>query len=206
MRGDHEPWLIEEIEAVAAGGGQKILLEAELRTGRGDTVSANLSIVPLIAAEDETAGLLVLIEDISEAKRMQGAMRRFMTQKVVDQVMGRGDELLFGAACPASVLFADIRSFTTMAENLQAREVVEMLNEIFTELFEAVSGSDGVLDKFMGDGLMAVYGAPLASGRDPLNAVDSAVPMIRMIEARTPGGRRAACQPAARSGSPAARR
>ena len=57
-----------------------------------------------------------------------------------------------------------------------------MLNEIFTELFEAVAASDGVLDKFMGDGLMAVYGAPLASGRDPLNAVDSAVQMIRMIE------------------------
>jgi adenylate cyclase len=118
---------------------------------------------------------------------MQGAMRRFMTQKVVDQVMGRGDELLFGAACPASVLFADIRSFTSLSEKLPAREVVEMLNEIFTELFEAVAGHDGVLDKFMGDGLMAVYGAPLASGRDPLNAVDSAVQMIRMIGALNSG-------------------
>ncbi len=174
------PWLIPEIEAVGVSGEPKTLLEAELRTGGGDIVPANLSIVPLMM-EEETAGLLVIIEDITESRRMQGAMRRFMTQKVVDQVMGRGDELLFGAACPASVLFADIRSFTSLAEKLQAREVVEMLNEIFTELFEAVAGHDGVLDKFMGDGLMAVYGAPLASGRDPLNAVDSAVQMIRMI-------------------------
>ena len=179
---DANPWLIPEIEGVAAGGGPKTLLEIDLSTARGDVISANLSIVPLLAVEDETAGILVVIEDITESKRMQGAMRRFMTQKVVDQVMGRGDELLFGAACPASVLFADIRSFTTLSEKLPAREVVEMLNEIFTELFEAVAASDGVLDKFMGDGLMAVYGAPLASGRDPLNAVDSAVQMIRMIE------------------------
>ena len=152
----------------------------------GDVISANISIVPLMG-EEEQAGLLIIVEDISEAKRVQGAMRRFMTQKVVDQVMGRGDELLFGAACPASVLFADIRSFTTLSEKLPAREVVEMLNEIFTELFEAVAASDGVLDKFMGDGLMAVYGAPLASGRDPLNAVDSALQMTRSIAALNVG-------------------
>ncbi|TAL30812.1 MAG: GAF domain-containing protein [Phenylobacterium sp.] len=174
------PWFIPEFEAVAASGQPKLLLEAEITTAQGDKVSANMNIVPLMA-DDAAAGVLVLIDDITDSKRMQGAMRRFMTQKVVDQVMGRGDELLFGAAVPASVLFADIRSFTSLAERLAAREVVEMLNEIFTELFEAVAGHEGVLDKFMGDGLMAVYGAPLPTGQDPLHAVDSAVQMIRMI-------------------------
>ena len=112
---------------------------------------------------------------------MQGAMRRFMTQKVVDQVLSRGDDLLFGTACQASVLFADIRNFTTMAEALTPRETVDMLNEAFTEFFEAVAAYDGVLDKFIGDAIMAVYGAPITTGRDPENAVESAVQMLRAL-------------------------
>jgi adenylate cyclase len=175
-------WLMDEIEAVSASGKPKTLLDADVRTVRGEVISANLSIVPLIT-EVEPVGLLILIEDITQGKRLQGAMRRFMTQKVVDQIMGREDELLFGSACQASVLFADIRNFTAHAEGLGARDTVEMLNEIFTELFEAVSASDGVLDKFIGDAVMAVYGAPLSSGRDALNAVESAVAMIGMIGA-----------------------
>jgi adenylate cyclase len=81
------------------------------------------------------------------------------------------------------VLFADIRGFTSLAERLEPRDTVQMLNEIFTELFEAVSGSDGMLDKFIGDALMAVYGAPLSSGRDALNAVESTVAMFNAIAA-----------------------
>ena len=56
-----------------------------------------------------------------------------------------------------------------------------MLNEVFTDLVEAVSANDGVLDKFIGDAVMAVYGAPLSSGRDPENAVESAIAMMRML-------------------------
>src|SRR6185312_10025221 len=177
----NNPWLPPEIQAVAESGRPKTFLDADLKTARGDVISANISIVPLIA-EQEQAGLLIIVEDITEAKRVQGAMRRFMTQEVVDQIMSRDDELLFGAACEASVLFADIRNFTTLAEKLSPRDTVDMLNEIFTELFEAVAANGGVLDKFIGDALMAVYGAPLSSGRDPLNAVESAVTMIGMVD------------------------
>jgi adenylate cyclase len=106
-----------------------------------------------------------------------------MTQRVVDQVLQRQDDLLFGSACVASVLFADIRNFTSMAESLRPRETVDMLNEVFTELVEAVSANDGVLDKFIGDAVMAVYGAPFSSGRDPENAVESAMTMMRMLSA-----------------------
>ena len=180
---ENNPWLVPEIVAVAADGQPKILLDADLKIVTGEVISANISIVPLVGDEGEQAGLLIIVEDISEGKRMQGAMRRFMTQNVVDQIMGREDELLFGAACKASVLFADIRGFTGMAEQLGPRGTVDMLNEIFTELFEAVASSDGLLDKFMGDALMAVYGAPISSDRDPLNAVDSAVAMSAMLVA-----------------------
>ena len=175
------PAMLSEVDEVIATGRPKTLLDVDIRTARDNVVSANLSIVPLVVA-GEPVGLLVLIEDITEGKRVQGAMRRFMTPTVVDQVMSRGDDLLFGTACRASVLFADIRNFTAMAEALQPRETVDMLNEVFTELVEAVAANDGVLDKFQGDAIMAVYGAPLSSGHDPQNAVASAVTMMRMVE------------------------
>jgi adenylate cyclase len=177
---ENNPWLAPEIVAVGESGRPKNLLDADVTTLRGEVISANISIVPLMGEEGQ-AGLLVIVEDISEGKRVQSAMRRFVTQEVVDRIIGREDELLFGAACEASVLFADIRNFTTLAEKLNPRDTVDILNEIFTELFEAVAANDGVLDKFIGDAIMAVYGAPLSSGRDPANAVASAVAMIGMI-------------------------
>ncbi|HKD22914.1 MAG TPA: adenylate/guanylate cyclase domain-containing protein [Rhizomicrobium sp.] len=176
-------WMLDELMAVKADNQPRNLLDVDVQTGTGATISANISIVPLLGEAEAPVGLLILIEDISDEKRMEGTMRRFMTQKVVDQVLQRQDELLFGTSCLASVLFADIRSFTTMAEALSARETVDMLNEIFTELVEVVATTDGVLDKFMGDAVMAVFGAPLSSGRDPANAVDCAIGMM-MAQAR----------------------
>ena len=181
MLGANNPWLIEELGAVAEGGEPKLLLDVELVTARERPSSVNLSITPL-EGEEGRVGVLLVIEDISEEKRLQGAMRRFMTQEVVDQVMSRDDESLFGTACEASVLFADIRGFTSMAEALSARETVETLNELFTELYEAVSANGGVLDKYIGDAVMAVYGAPLSSGHDPENALTSGLEMLRMLD------------------------
>ncbi|MBX3485276.1 adenylate/guanylate cyclase domain-containing protein [Phenylobacterium sp.] len=175
------PRILAEIDAVAASGRPRSLLDADVRTASGETISANLSIVPLVG---ELGGLVILVEDISEEKRMESAMRRFMSQKVVDQILEHdGDDLLFGVSCRASVLFADIRNFTALAERLQPRETVDMLNEVFADLVEAVSASDGVLDKFLGDAVMAVYGAPLPAPRDPQNAVESAVNMMAMVAA-----------------------
>ena len=176
------PRLVDEIAAVADHGEPKLLLDIELATGGDRPSSVNLSITPL-EGDSGRVGVLLVIEDISEGKRLQGAMRRFMTQEVVDQVLSREDDSLFGTACQASVLFADIRGFTSMAEELSARETVETLNELFTELYEAVSGNGGVLDKYIGDAVMAVFGAPLSSDRDPDNALASGLEMLHMLDA-----------------------
>jgi adenylate cyclase len=205
----HNPWLVDEIAAVVASGEPKSLLDVDLATARERPASVNVSIVPLrgkptVDGEDadetpQQSGIVLLIEDISEEKRLQGTMRRFMSQSVVDQVLGREDDLMFGTACTASVLFADIRGFTTMAEQLTPRETVETLNGLFAELFEAVAAHDGVLDKFIGDAIMAVFGAPLPSGRDPANAVAAALEMLRMT-GEISAARAAAGQPPVRLG------
>jgi adenylate cyclase len=179
--GASNPWILEELAAVGADHQPRGLLDVDVRTGSGNTLSANINIVPLLGEAETPVGILFLIEDISEEKRLGSAMRRFMTQKVVDQVLQRQDGLLFGTSCEASVLFADIRNFTSMAEALTARETVDMLNEIFTELVEAVAANDGVLDKFMGDAVMAVFGAPFAGPHDPENAVACAISMMHLL-------------------------
>ena len=179
--GPANAWLLGEIGEVTASGSGKVLLDVELSVAGGLSKSVNLSIVPLID-HDERTGAVVLVEDISEGKRLSGAMRRFMPQKVVEQVLARSDELLFGTACTASVLFADIRNFTSMSEKLGPRETVDMLNEVFGELFEAVAETDGILDKYIGDAVMAVYGVPFASDHDPANAVAGALRMLEMLD------------------------
>src|SRR3954452_16420135 len=68
-------WLLDEIQAVSASGRPKSLLDADVTTAAGDLIAANLSIVPLLT-DTEQAGLLIIIEDITEGKRLQGAMRR----------------------------------------------------------------------------------------------------------------------------------
>ncbi|HUQ14020.1 MAG TPA: adenylate/guanylate cyclase domain-containing protein [Novosphingobium sp.] len=173
-------WLLDEIGEVILNGAGKVLLDVELTVAGGAVRSVNLSIVPLID-HDERTGAVVLVEDISEGKRLSGAMRRFMPQKVVEQVLARDDDLLFGTACRASVLFADIRGFTSMTEKLTPRETVDMLNEVFSELFEAVAETDGILDKYIGDAIMAVYGVPFAGEHDAENAVAAAVKMLEMV-------------------------
>ena len=175
------PRSIGEIDEVTRTGESRTFFDVDLTTLNGGTISANVSMVPLMN-QGERQGLLLLIEDISQEKRLEGAMRRFMTQNVVDQVLGRKDNLPFGTACEASVMFADIRNFTAMAEQLSPRAAVDMLNEIFTELFEAVAAFDGMLDKFIGDALMAVYGAPIAGPNDAANAVTSAIQMQNLIK------------------------
>jgi adenylate cyclase len=175
------PWLAEEIADVASGHEPRTILDHELRTVGNGTISANLSLVPLRDGE-RTAGVLLMIDDISASKRLEGTMRRFMTQEVMEQVLAHDGEALFGSACAASVLFLDIRGFTTLAERLSPRETVELLNELFGDMYEAVADASGMLDKFMGDALMAVYGAPLSSGRDAANAVTSGLDMLRRLD------------------------
>jgi class 3 adenylate cyclase len=78
-------------------------------------------------------------------------------------------------------MFADIRGFTPMSENLEPGRVVEILNEYFTRVTEVIFDCGGMLDKYIGDAVMAVFGAPISKGNDAANAVRAAVQIQRLL-------------------------
>lgn len=144
--------------------------------------SINLTVNPLTNPEGGVRGGLLVLEDISQEKRMKTTLYRYMTPGVAERVMAQGDDLLMkGERRDVTVLFSDIRGYTTLTENLEADKVVEMLNAYFETMVEAVFNCEGTLDKFIGDALMAVFGAPLPLDNHAWAAVQSALDMRRRL-------------------------
>jgi len=147
--------------------------------------SINLSINTIADANDSqrVSGVLVVMDDISDEKRLKSTMYRYMSQEVAEQVLSGGDLKLGGQRKDVSVLFSDIRGYTTLTESMQAEEVVAMLNEYFEAMVDAVFTYKGTLDKYIGDAIMAVFGSPLPLKDHAWLAVQSAVEMRhRLVE------------------------
>ncbi|MBD2343908.1 GAF domain-containing protein [Anabaena subtropica] len=146
--------------------------------------SINLTVNPLTNPEGGVRGGLVVLEDISQEKRLKTTMYRYLTPHVAEQVMALGeDALMVGERKDVTILFSDIRGYTTLTENLGAAEVVSLLNQYFETMVEAVFNYEGTLDKFIGDALMAVFGAPLPlSENHGWQAVQSALDMRQRLK------------------------
>ena len=140
--------------------------------------SINVTINPLTNPAGKVQGGLIVLEDISREKRMKAAMRRYFGANVADQL---ADDALTEGRRDVTILFSDIRGYTTMTEDLEASEVVSLLNNYFETMVEAVFNYEGTLDKFMGDALMAVFGVPLLKENHAWMAVQSALDMRRRL-------------------------
>ncbi len=145
--------------------------------------SINLSINSMIDVlePEKVNGVLVVMEDISGEKQVKNLMYRYMTPEVAEQLLASGDTGLGGKRKPVSVLFSDIRSYTTLTEGMEAEQVVSMLNEYFEEMVDAVFKYKGTLDKYIGDALMAVFGSPAPLEDHALCAMQSAVEMRQRL-------------------------
>ncbi len=156
---------------------QEVIMDATLIFG-DKKISTNITILPLVSTKQKRLGSMVLVEDISSEKRMKSTMSRYMSPDLADQLMQSGEMSLGGASSVATVLFSDIRNFTTISETLGAEGTVHLLNEYFTEMVECISNEKGMLDKFIGDAIMAEFGIPFAHDDDPDRAVRSAIAMM----------------------------
>jgi adenylate cyclase len=153
---------------------------------RGETQhSIHLSINPIADANDpsQISGALVVMDDISDEKRLKSTMYRYMTQELAEQLLNSGETKLGGDRKEVSVLFSDIRSYTTLTESMAAEAVVAMLNQYFETMVEAVFTYKGTLDKYIGDAIMAVFGSPLPLEDHAWMAVQTAVEMRHRLAA-----------------------
>jgi adenylate cyclase len=108
-------------------------------------------------------------------------VRRFATAEVAQDLEESGFAL-GGRFVEATVMFSDIRGFTTLAEAQSPADTIELLNTYYTLMFEAISGQGGVVNQMVGDGLMAIFGAPLLLPNHAEQAVRAALEMIEMID------------------------
>ncbi len=123
----------------------------------------------------------------SEAQRTQlmGLFSKYVDPEVAQTIWRRRDEVsLLGQEKVATVLFTDIRSFTAMSAGLPSQTVLKWLNEYFTEMDNIIRAHGGLLNKFIGDGLLVVYGVPLSRGlrEDTCEAVRTAFAMLGRME------------------------
>jgi class 3 adenylate cyclase len=155
------------------------LSDLAARVGGGD-----LSVHADVGGRDEVSALAKrfngMIEGLRERQVIRETLGRYVGPSVSDAILG-GHVELGGEERIVTLLFSDVRGFTTMAEAIRPHEVVRVLNAYFEQMVEAVFKHDGMLDKFIGDGLMAVFGAPRAVPDHAMSAVACALDMRRRL-------------------------
>ncbi|MEG4106510.1 GAF domain-containing protein [Microcoleus sp. S13_C5] len=178
-KGDFTKWFDASLSPEGDKDRQQYYPDQVLLSCEAKSQSINLSINSMTDATDPSKvnGALVVMEDISKEKQVKNLMYRYMTPEVAEALLASGDDGLGGKRKNVSVLFSDIRSYTTLTEKLQAEQVVVMLNKYFEVMVDVVFEYGGTLDKYIGDALMAVFGSPAPLEDHAWCAMQTAVKM-----------------------------
>jgi adenylate cyclase len=122
-----------------------------------------------------------MVDGLKERDNLRTTFGKYMTASVMEHLLA-GKVVLGGESLRVTILFTDIRSFTTISERMDPQQLVGLLNEYFTEMVSIVMQEDGVVDKYIGDAIMAVFGAPVSKPEDAVRAVRAAVRMRTALE------------------------
>ncbi|MDX6765991.1 MAG: adenylate/guanylate cyclase domain-containing protein [Candidatus Methylacidiphilales bacterium] len=148
-----------------------------------------IAIAPILCFNTSGAACLFhqFLMDRLDRARTRANFEKYVSANVVASMLDRAeefDEIRKGTRLPCTMLFSDLRGFTTLTESADSKALVVQLNEYFTEMVEAVFRHDGTLDKFIGDAVMAVWGNVTSAGKenDARNAVFTALDMLDSLD------------------------
>jgi class 3 adenylate cyclase len=165
-----------------------------LRAGVERLSSGDLSVRVPPTSRDEVGSLTRAFNEMGESlqqkERLQRAFGRYVNDFVLTQLLESGeDHQLGGAEREVTLVFADIRRFTRLSEGMKATDVVSLLNEVFQLASDRILARGGIIDKYMGDSVMAYFGAPLPQADHARRAVAAALDIqTALAERRAAGG------------------
>jgi adenylate cyclase len=153
----------------------KLLMEAAGKISEGDF---NINLVP--KGQDELAHLSTAFNEMAkgleERDRVKETFNKFHNKEIAEKLLS-GEVKLGGERKIATIFFSDVRGFTAMSESMEPEQVVEMLNEYMTRMVSIIRTHGGVVDKYVGDAIMALWGVPIAGTDDTYRAVRACLAM-----------------------------
>lgn len=173
---------VESLIRHAKEDGQTYSAELDLRGVRrgASPTTVHVTVSPLSTIEDErVGGVTIVVDDVSEKKRVE-SLRRYLPPALVDRVRDL-DAAQKPQRRPITVMFADIRDFSRFGEHADPEELIDLANGLFSEAVAAISAHHGLIDKFMGDAVMALFNTPLNPQEDH---VEQAVAAALDVQAR----------------------
>ncbi|MFA4015670.1 MAG: hypothetical protein RUDDFDWM_000761 [Candidatus Fervidibacterota bacterium] len=169
------PRLVGLIERVLEFGENIAGVELEHLNQVGQLKMLNLSLAPIRSERNEPIGVVMVIDDITDTRRRREALYRVLPRHVADRIMDNPASLVSGGVKRRiTVLFADMHGFTAISERLTPEQVVDLLNAFLPMLASITFRYEGTVDKFLGDGMMAFFGAPESHEDDAWRAVRAA--------------------------------
>lgn len=164
----HDPRFQTIISAVSDTGEHLMNVEFDAMLGE-DELNLSMNFSPLKDAYNHTQGVAIVLDDLTEEKRREAqiaGVRRYLPTEVVDGIESAERLKLGGTRQVISIFFADIRGFSSFSEGVEPETLVELVNDYMTIASTAIHLYQGVIDKFMGDAVMALYNTPLRPQAD----------------------------------------
>jgi adenylate cyclase len=150
----------------------------------GSSFSLNLNALPLHDTRGNLLGGVLVADDITHEQRLMNTLCRYMAREVAEQVLHEKDKhKLGGIRTDVTILLTDIRNFTSISEQMDPWDVVELLNSYFPGMINIIFRHQGMVDKFIGDSILAVFGVPVPREDDALRAVRAALEMQNGLQA-----------------------
>lgn len=128
-----------------------------------------------------TASFQSMVEGLIEREKIRGVLNKVVSKDIADVILRSGVKL-GGEDLVVTILFSDIRNFTSMTEKLKPQEVIEILNDFMTKMTHVIEGEGGIIDKYIGDEIMALFGAPIFHPDHALRAISSARIMMETLK------------------------